>query len=323
MSTDRSPGQDVRRVSVVIPAYRSAATIRRAIDSVLGQTRSPAEIIVVDDGSPDDQASMVEQCYGSRVILIRQPNSGAASARNAGIERSTGDYLAFLDADDYWEADKLALQLGLFDQHPSLGLVAGTIFEEVPGRPRAATPVVPGPKDWHDNVLRLDGFRAFRLATMISTISVLLTRAALGAERFMPDLETAEDRDLWVRLVSRSPAYLMRHPVATAVLTEGSISRSNIDRDKANMLRVVERHRALLGPIGSRVWRSYVLYTWASVDPTTLPALRKLMASVATWPFPYAPYIDGHRFGRLRRALWLLAWTAGAVRRETAARRPL
>ena len=150
-------------MSVVIPAYRSAATICRAVDSVLAQTHAAAEIIVVDDGSPDEQAAVVEQTYGPRVTLLRTPNGGAASARNAGIDRATGDYIAFLDADDYWEADKLALQLALFDRHPELGLVAGAILEETPGEPRGDRParrahrpgttgsfdfVAPRPFDW-------------------------------------------------------------------------------------------------------------------------------------------------------------------------------
>jgi glycosyltransferase involved in cell wall biosynthesis len=134
--SDGQPG----RVSVVIPAYRSAGTIRRAVDSVLAQTHAAAEIIVVDDGSPDDQAAVVERAYGPRVSLLRRENGGAASARNAGIDRATGSYIAFLDADDYWEADKLALQLALFDRHPELGFVAGAILEEIPGEPRGDRP---------------------------------------------------------------------------------------------------------------------------------------------------------------------------------------
>ena len=251
----------------MIPAYRATATICRAIDSVLAQTHAAAEIIVVDDGSPDEQAAVVEQTYGPRVTLLRRPNGGAAAARNTAIDRATGDYIAFLDADDYWEADKLALQLALFDRHPELGLVAGTFYEETPGRPRTDKPSTPGSRFWYDRVLRLGGSRAFRLATMITTVTVLLKRDALGEERFVSGLEPAEDRDLWVRVVSRHAAYLMLRPVATAVLVEGSLSRSGVDRDKANMLRVVERNRELLGPIWTRLWRSHTLYRWAAVDP--------------------------------------------------------
>ena len=302
------------RVSVVIPAYRSAATIGRAIRSVLEQTHPATEIIVVDDGSPDDQAALVNQAYGGRVTLVRKPNGGAASARNSGMDWATGDYIAFLDADDYWEADKLALQLGAFDRYPKLGLIAGAFFEETPGGARGDMPVCAGPPSWYDHVLRHEGSKAFRLATMIWTSTVLLRRAALEGERFLPGLEPAEDRDLWVRVVSRHPAYLTAQPVATAVLLEGSISRSSFANDKAQMLRVVERHRQLLGPMGTRVWRSHTLYRWAAVDPTPRTALPRLLHSLALWPLPYTGLADCARLGRLKRLLVLLGDVAGLRR---------
>ena len=125
-------------VSVIITAYRAAHTINRAIDSLLTQTRLPDEILVVDDGSPDDLATALSR-YGERVKLIRKPNGGAASARNLGIERSRGELVAFLDADDYWEPKKLQKQLEILQAYPQVVLVAGRYFAShqvvnVPGR---------------------------------------------------------------------------------------------------------------------------------------------------------------------------------------------
>ena len=301
---------------MIIPAYGSAATIRRAVDSALSQTHAPAEIIVVDDGSPDEQVAVIEQAYGHRVTLLRKPNGGAASARNMGIDRSAGDYIAFLDADDYWESDKLSLQLSRFRQHPGLGVVAGAFYQEIPGMARSVQPTRIGPQSWYERVLRLGGIRAVRLATMIWTSTVLLRRDALGEERFVPGLEPAEDRDLWIRIVSRHSAYLMKQPVSTAVLVEGSISRSSVDRDKASMLRVVERHRDILGPVGSNLWRSHTLYRWAAVDPTPRTALPRLLHSLALWPLPYTGLVGCHRLGRVRR---LLVLAGSAARRFTLA----
>ena len=107
-------------ISVVIPAFRAERTIQRAMDSVLAQTKPASEIIVVDDGSPDNQAAIVSQ-YGPPVILLRQANGKTAVARNTGIERATGDFVAFLDADDYWEPEKLERQLAVFATHPRSG----------------------------------------------------------------------------------------------------------------------------------------------------------------------------------------------------------
>ena len=120
------------KVSVVIPAYKSAGTICRAVDSVLAQTTAAHEVIVVDDGSPDNQNEVIERTYGERVILVRKPNGKTASARNAGIERATGDFIAFLDADDYWAPQKLATQLAVFERHLKVGMVAGRFIEQEP-----------------------------------------------------------------------------------------------------------------------------------------------------------------------------------------------
>src|SRR5262245_16757980 len=120
-------------VTVIIPAYRAAKTIARAVDSALGQTCPPKEILVIDDGSPDDLPSALRG-YRDRVTLIRQANGGAASARNRGIEHATGEFIAFLDADDYWEPAKLQAQLDILKAHPEVGLVAGLYYEELPGQ---------------------------------------------------------------------------------------------------------------------------------------------------------------------------------------------
>ena len=98
------------RVSVIIPTYNRAHLVGYAIDSVLRQTYSNFEIFVIDDGSTDGTESVVGR-YGDRVRYIRQPNRGVGSARNAGLERATGDCIAFLDSDDYWFDFKLELQV--------------------------------------------------------------------------------------------------------------------------------------------------------------------------------------------------------------------
>src|SRR3954470_21535795 len=124
-------------VTVIIPAYKAARTINRAVESAFGQTRAPSEVLVVDDGSPDGAdlgAALVR--YGERVKLLRKPNGGAASARNHAIERARGSVVAFLDADDYWEPDKLDRQLKLLDRHPEVGLTASRWYTEEPGERR-------------------------------------------------------------------------------------------------------------------------------------------------------------------------------------------
>ena len=270
-------GGDRPRVSVVIPAFRAATTIGKAIDSVIAQTSPVAQILVVDDGSPDDLGAVVS-AYGAAVQYCRKANGGAASARNLGIDRCDGDWVAFLDADDYWEPDKLRRQLEVADAHPEVGLIAGRYFEEEPGGVRAerrgeASRFLGRP-------LRPSRRETFEFATTIWTSTIIVRREVLGEHRFENGLEPAEDRDLWVRLVTSTPVYLLPEPLATAVLTPGSLSRSHADGDYPQMLRVVRRHAELLGRRGRRSWEAKVYGRWASVH---LGGGRPGMAIAPAW----------------------------------------
>jgi glycosyltransferase involved in cell wall biosynthesis len=116
----------VPRVSVIVPAYNAAATIAGTLGSVIGQTFQDFEIICVDDGSTDRTRAIVEQYArdcGDRVKLVEQANSGPAAGRNNGARHSTGEYLAFLDADDVWTAPMLERTVAVLDADPLLSLV--------------------------------------------------------------------------------------------------------------------------------------------------------------------------------------------------------
>jgi len=108
-------------VSVIIPNYNYASYVGEAIDSVLAQDYPHVEIIVVDDGSLDDSRSVIEN-YSSRITAIFQPNQGVCSTRNKGVAASSGEFVAFLDADDAWMPTKLSRQMERF-ANPDVGLV--------------------------------------------------------------------------------------------------------------------------------------------------------------------------------------------------------
>ncbi len=104
------------KISVVIPTYNRAEKVRQTVESVLAQTVTDLEVIVVDDGSQDDTQGILNEAFGSRIRYFRQANQGASVARNKGIELARGEWIAFLDSDDLWEKDKLEWQFKALEQ---------------------------------------------------------------------------------------------------------------------------------------------------------------------------------------------------------------
>jgi glycosyltransferase involved in cell wall biosynthesis len=111
------------KVSVIIPCYNQGHFLAEAIQSVLDQDYPSKEIIVVNDGSTDE-TRLVAARFDKFITYIEQPNLGAASARNAGIRRAKGEYIAFLDADDVCLPGRLSLEADILEQQPEVGLVA-------------------------------------------------------------------------------------------------------------------------------------------------------------------------------------------------------
>ena len=176
------------RISVIIPAYNAAETIRAAIASVLAQTVAAQEIIVVDDGSKDATAEIAAG-FGGAVRVIRQVNGGPASARNRAAKEATGDWLALLDADDSWLPLKLERQMALLAQenyHPKIGVVHSLSGDERGDLDRE-------PID----------FNSLWRQNRVATTTVLMRRQAFEeASGFDEDraLIGVEDYNLWLRL---------------------------------------------------------------------------------------------------------------------------
>jgi glycosyltransferase involved in cell wall biosynthesis len=114
------------RVTVIIPAYNAAPYIVEALESVFAQTYTSYEVIVINDGSPDTpQLEQAIKVYRDRISYLKQPNKGAAAARNTAIRAAAAEYIALLDADDVWEPTFLADQLGYLRENPGVDLVYG------------------------------------------------------------------------------------------------------------------------------------------------------------------------------------------------------
>lgn len=183
-----------RSVSVVIPARGRPDLLRRALESVLSQTTQPHEIIVVDDGSPSALSESLAGRFTREVRFLRHsPGVNAAFARNQGIDAADGQYVAFLDSDDWWEPEHLELCTELLERHPWIGLFGAYRAVAFAGgaaqrRPRRD----PDPLESIKQYLFLSG-GSTRTSTMV------FRRAAAASIRFDDQLEKHQDWDFAIR----------------------------------------------------------------------------------------------------------------------------
>ncbi|MHB1598764.1 MAG: UDP-N-acetylmuramoyl-L-alanyl-D-glutamate--2,6-diaminopimelate ligase [Acidimicrobiales bacterium] len=183
----RADAGDPLGVGVVIPAHNAEETLADAITSVLTQTRPPEELVVVDDGSTDGTAA-VARSFGDRVRLVEQPCLGPSAARNAGVSLCQAPLVAFLDADDLWQQEKLERQVEALDTHRAV-LCASDWIRSNPVPLAGSSPTT---SVTTDDLLVLNRFQ---------TSTVLVRRTAFARARgFSPRLDGAEDWDLWLRL---------------------------------------------------------------------------------------------------------------------------
>ncbi len=117
-------------VSIIIPVYNAEKHLAQAITSALAQTWLRIEVIVVNDGSSDGSLAVAKSFNRNELIIIDQPNSGASAARNAGLRKATGDWIQFLDADDFLHPDKIKTQLSLLTSPEEIALCNTVHFHE-------------------------------------------------------------------------------------------------------------------------------------------------------------------------------------------------
>jgi len=183
-------------VSVIIPAYNAAAFLPTAINSVLNQTYGKLEIIVIDDGSIDGTREVLAP-FESRVQYLHITNSGPAAARNLGIAKSKGKYIAFLDADDWWFPHKLESQIKILSKNSNASFICSDWFDGQTGE-EAKISVLSNYKAW----IYTANFDLMLQENFVNTSTVLLEREKLlKVGFFQENLRGAEDKNLWLRLL--------------------------------------------------------------------------------------------------------------------------
>ena len=189
--------------SIIIPCYNCEDTIKRALDSILLQTFDNYEIILVDDGSIDSSAILIQEYFRNKKVKYKyfyQENKGASYARHFAIENSTGEYLAFLDADDSWHKDKLKIQYDYINKLNSKFISVRYTYNEF--------------EDFNDIKISRFVLKDFLFSNKTSTPCTVLSRKLYDyVNGFNLKQRYSEDYNLWLKVVDKEPLFMLEVPL--------------------------------------------------------------------------------------------------------------
>jgi glycosyltransferase involved in cell wall biosynthesis len=252
------------KISVIIPAYNAIKYLPNSLESVFQQTFIDWEVLIINDGSTDEIEKWASEIADPKVRLVSLSHQGVSVARNCGISLSKGEYIAFLDADDLWEATKLEKQVNYLDSHLNIGLVyTWTAFVDESGKAtgRVSSSSAEG-KIWlqllEDEVI-----------PCVST--VMIRRDCFDCVgMFEPKLTHAEDLELWVRIAKKYPVTVIKE-VLTQYRRHSSNTSKNHDKMLQGLHKVIEQVFTSL-PLESLYLRNriysnlFVSWGWLSID---------------------------------------------------------
>lgn len=241
-------------VSVVIPTYNRVEYCRAAVRSAIAQTYRPVEVVVVDDGSTDETPEVFASARDP-VVYVRQANSERAAARNRGVAEAKGDYVAFLDSDDFWEPRHIERSVELLAAHPRAALAFGravyTTERGTPVREAPSPDLKRGLVESSASIAAISrDFIPFPLSSVVARREILLEK------RFNEDglLQRSEDWELWAHIAARHPVVATGYPSTFLRMHEGNTSQ-DADRTGTAMRRALEL--ALEDPITAEALEPY------------------------------------------------------------------
>ena len=236
-------------VSVITPAFNSLVTIHETINSVRGQTFQDWELLIVDDASEDATWEVINEarCLDDRIRVFRQPmNMGAAAARNLGLHKARGRFIAFLDADDLWLPEKLERQLAFMRQKEAAFSFTSYRMMTEAGALLGSPVEIP---------LSID-YRGLLKNTVIGCLTVMLDKDRTGPLK-MEDLRSGQDYTLWFRLLREGMvAYGLDEDLARYRLVQGSLSRNKIKAAR-RMWKLYRTYERLSVPYSAWCFTNY------------------------------------------------------------------
>lgn len=205
-------------VSIIMPSYNTARYILETIESVLQQTYSNWELIIVDDNSTDNTAEIMNRIEDDRIICInKETNQGAALARNEAIRKARGKYVAFLDSDDIWHEDKLNKQVHFMKQNDYA--FTYTLYEHIDEDGKPMGVLVSGPKKV--------GRKGFNLYCWCGCLTVMYDAEKLGLVQ-IEDLKKRNDYAMWLKINDKYPGYLLPEVLGYYRKRENSLSNVKV-----------------------------------------------------------------------------------------------
>lgn len=228
-------------VSVIIPVYNNARTISRTVDSVLAQTIDDIEVIIVDDGSTDDTRAHLKP-YGKRIRYFYQSNQERSAARNNGLLQARGQYIAFLDADDYWLPLKLEKQIAVFQNNPELGLVYSQAYVI---KKQDQPLYILGKKGIDSSNDPSETFCRLLVGNFIPSPTPLISRQCVRDAGFYDEkISIREDNDYWLRVARNYPILGIPEPLAFYQLSEGDFLKKLAAKNAQDAyVYVVEKYK--------------------------------------------------------------------------------
>ena len=216
--------QKTDTISVIIPTFNRAWTLKRAVDSALAQDYPHREIIVVDDGSTDGTRDLLAG-YRDKIRVLVQENKGVSAARNLGIQESRGSFIALLDSDDAWETNKLSCQAAFFQSKPG-AMICQT--EEIWIRNGKRV----NPKKKHKKPSGMIFEPSLKLC-LVSPSAVMIRKQLFGQKgMFNEGFPVCEDYDLWLRISHDTPIYLIDTPLTVKTGGHGDQLSAAHSQDK-------------------------------------------------------------------------------------------
>ena len=289
--------------SVIMPLYNKAPYVRKAVESVVGQTYTDRELVVVDNGSTDGSGEVVAGFSDARIRMVRlAENIGPGGARNYGVAESAVPWICFLDADDWWEPTFLEEMAGLIERHPDAGIY-GTGYYIVKNGKKRLAPI--GVEDnFTEGEINYCQVYAKTLCMPLTSISVAMPRGVFEeCGGFKTHLRLGEDFDLWIRIALKHRAVLLNKPL------------SNYNQDVAVTYRGTHHLRAP---------EEHMLWNLDYLEPVeqTNPDYKQLIDNLRTYSL-YLYLLDRRYREAARRELRKVDWSRQPKKTRRLYRQPL